>query len=113
MHPHLPEDYMFPECYVGEESETRLVMELKLAALLEGFSLVVGSKEYVPPNKATSNRLVAIRPSGEGGLPGLDGSGRGRRRPGGSSRTQEWCQMPGRRAKQLLVLRRAFRGLSR
>ena len=61
MSPHLPEDYLFPECYVGEESETRLVMELKLAALLEGFSLVVGSKEYVPANKATSNRLVAIR----------------------------------------------------
>ena len=32
-------DYMFPECYVGAEAEERLVMEIKMAACLDGFTL--------------------------------------------------------------------------
>ena len=35
-------DYMFPECYYGEDSIEKLQMEVKLAALLDGFNLVVG-----------------------------------------------------------------------
>jgi hypothetical protein len=42
-------DYLFPDPYDGMESEDRLVMEIKLATLLEGFVLVIASrKTYLP-----------------------------------------------------------------
>jgi hypothetical protein len=36
--------YMFPQCYSGRTLERTLLMELKLAALLDGFCLVVASR---------------------------------------------------------------------
>lgn len=61
---HSHADYVFPECYFGEESEEKLIMELKLAALLEGFSLVIGSRktpEQMEEKYTTTNRLLTIR----------------------------------------------------
>ena len=39
------QDYLFPECYTGKDSEAKLVSELKMAALLDGFKLSSGSRK--------------------------------------------------------------------
>ena len=56
-------DYMFPLCYVGEASEAKLLLEIRLAALLDGFSLVIGSRltpEYYR-GQASTNRYKSVR----------------------------------------------------
>lgn len=57
-------DYVFPECYSGEESEAKLIVSLKLAALLEGFSLVIASRimpEKMAERFSNSERRLSIR----------------------------------------------------
>jgi hypothetical protein len=51
-------DYLFPECYIGPDAEERLVMEIKLAALLEGFVLVNGS--HINHEKSVSDGMVPV-----------------------------------------------------
>jgi hypothetical protein len=57
-------DYIFPECYVGEESENELVTALKLAALLDGFSLVIASRvspQQMADRHPNTSRQITIR----------------------------------------------------
>jgi MULE transposase domain len=57
-------DYVFPDCYDGIESEDRLVMEIKLAALLEGFVLVIASRktsEQLGRAVNETNRQMVLR----------------------------------------------------
>ena len=56
-------DYMFPECYYGEDSIEKLQMEVKLAALLDGFNLVVGRTcphDYLLKKNPKSKRYMSF-----------------------------------------------------
>ena len=57
-------DYMFPECYCGPDSEKRLIMEIKLAALLDGFVLVTSNRKpqsVIEKDSRNSSRAFSIR----------------------------------------------------
>jgi MULE transposase domain len=57
-------DYMFPECYFGEESTEKLVSDIKIAAMLEGYCLVIASsasKSTIQSKTKATHRIRTIR----------------------------------------------------
>jgi hypothetical protein len=57
------DDLIFPECYIGAESENELVVALKLAALLNVFSLVIASRvslQQLADHHPTTSRRITI-----------------------------------------------------
>jgi hypothetical protein len=55
------DDYMFPECYIGLEDIDKLLVSIKIAALLQGFSLVVGSRWNYQEKTPETQRACSIR----------------------------------------------------